>query len=148
MTYSLPKFTYDEIKKLNPNFDFEGYKLVEGIKLGEFHNYCLVSVNSNPFHIIWLDGNGIIINKSLEYVRLIKETDKKTKILEEQMKNEMCKPINEDDLYAVWDVWDARNKSINQKIKGLGRLLRKRQKLHKENGSSYHQNKLNELERI
>ena len=30
MTYSLPKFTYDEIKKLNPNFDFEGYKLVEG----------------------------------------------------------------------------------------------------------------------
>ena len=40
MTYSLPKFTYDEIKKLNPDFNFEGYKLVEGIKLGEFHNYC------------------------------------------------------------------------------------------------------------
>ena len=60
----------------------------------------------------------------------------------------MCKPINEDDLYVVWNVWDVRNKSINQKIKGLGRLLRKRQKLHKENGGSYHQNKLNELERI
>ena len=148
MTYSLPKFTYDEIKKLNPDFNFDEYDLTEGKIFGEYCNYCLTHKSSNPFHIIWLDRNGIIINKSLEYVRSIKETYIKTKILEEQMKNEMCKPINEDDLYVVWNVWDARNKSINQKIKGLGRLLRKRQKLHKENGSSYYRNKLKELERI
>ena len=150
MTYSLPKFTYDEIKKLNPDFNFDEYDLTEGVFLGEYCNYCLTHKSGNPFHIIWLDRNGIIIDKSLEYARLIKETNEKIRILEEQMKNEMCKPIDKfmRDLYDVWDIWDDRNRSINQKIKGLMRLVVKKEKFHRENGGSYHQNKLNELERI
>ena len=58
-----------------PDFNFDEYNLTEGEVFKEYSNYCLTHKSGNPFHIIWLDRNGIIIDKSLEYVRLIKETN-------------------------------------------------------------------------
>lgn len=133
----------DEVKKLNPEFDINGWRLTNGKTWGEYENYCLTSSYKGLFLMLWLDSRGVIIPQSKEYVRLLVETKNRTTELIKQMKNEMCKPIDINfSMVKVWDTFDKRNKSIKEKEKGLRRLLIKREKIYVENGGKALKNKL------
>lgn len=139
----IKELTLDEVEKLNPNFDFEGWKLTKGETFKNYKNYCLTMNKEGLLLIIWLNKDGIIIPKSLEYVRLLIKNKKDIKTITTQLKNEMCKPIDKSkEWFQVWDIWDNRVKSIREKEKGLRRFLIKENKLYSENGCSYSRNKI------
>lgn len=133
----------NQVIKLNPDFDFSGYKLVSGTIFGEYKNYCLVKGNGNNFHKIWLNTDGVIIKKSLQYATLILKTSRNMEVITDQIKNEICKPIdNSKSIIEIWDVWYKRIKSINEKKKGLRRMLIRLNKFNRENGGIRHCNKV------
>lgn len=137
--------TLDEVKILNPEFDFRGWKLTKGEIFKEYKNYCLTSNKEGLYLIVWLDRHGTIIPKSLNYAGLLLKNKIDIKNLANQIKNEMCKPLDKTkQWFQVYDIWNARIKSIKEKEKGLKRLLLKEDKLYNENGC-YKFNKINGL---
>lgn len=134
----------DDVKILNPTFNFDNYELTNGVVFREkFYNYCLCS-KQGVFHRIWLDKEGYIIQDSLKYAELIISNHKKIKDITSQIKNEMCNSMDKNKYWTdIWSMWDKKLRSVNQKKKGLRRMLIRRDKYYNENGGS--RNKIDSL---
>lgn len=147
-------FTLQELKKLNPMFNFNGWQVVNPENNFLMHgSKCInnyLRLRSNHTCKIWLDKNGYIIIQSLQLARSQIQAMNTKQQLKDEIKTMMCKPIiKQYDYIESLTYWTSIKKVIKQKEKGINRLKRKINKIILANGGIIsHANKFNKIQEL